>query len=48
MKGKPMKICLASDIKPTRVLMARQVPIYLQQAAQEALKKVIESVSLCR
>jgi hypothetical protein len=37
MKGKPMKICLAGDVKPTRVLTARQVPIHLQQAAQETL-----------
>jgi hypothetical protein len=37
MKGKPMRICLAGDVKPTRVLTARQVPVHLQQAAQETL-----------
>jgi hypothetical protein len=43
MKGKPMKICLAGDVKPTRVLTARQIPIHLQQAAQETLRKIIDS-----
>jgi hypothetical protein len=43
MKGKPMKICLAGDVKPTRVLTARQVPVHLQQAAQETLRKIIDS-----
>jgi hypothetical protein len=43
MKGEPMKICLAGEVKPTRVLTARQVPVHLQQAAQETLRKVIDS-----
>jgi transposase len=30
-------------VKPTRVLTARQVPVHLQAAAMDTLKKVIDS-----
>jgi hypothetical protein len=43
MKGRPMKIHLAGAVKPTRVLTARQVPVHLQAAAMDTLKKVIDS-----
>jgi hypothetical protein len=43
MRGKPMKIHLAGAVKPTRVLTARQVPVHLQAAAMDTLKKVIDS-----
>jgi hypothetical protein len=43
MRGRPMKIHLAGAVKPMRVMMARQVPVHLQAAARDTLKKVIDS-----
>jgi len=44
MKGDPMKIHLKEGpIKPTRVLTARQIPIYMREDAQKTLQKALDS-----
>jgi transposase InsO family protein len=43
MKGKPMKIHLEGEVKPTRVLTARQIPVHLRESAAEIVKITLDS-----
>jgi hypothetical protein len=43
MKGKPMTIHLEGDVKPTRALTARQIPVHLRESAAEIIKITIDS-----
>jgi hypothetical protein len=43
MKGKPMKIHLEGEVRPTRVLTARQIPVHLRESAAEITKITLDS-----
>jgi hypothetical protein len=43
MKGKPMKIHLEGEVKPTRVLTARQIPVHLRESAADIIKITLDS-----